>query len=81
MTVKVEITKKTYTLQNLEWSGDDQNIANMLKRSTDLYLEMTEITPDQGDPDYVIAQHIAKMYSGRVIEYIDDELYPDDVVF
>jgi hypothetical protein len=63
--IVIQIPEGQYSFEDGQWTGGNAEVAKGLDGMTDAI----HVTPDQGDPTWVIGDTIAKVLRGKVIEY------------
>ncbi len=79
----VEITFEgaKYIIDYGVWTGVNADMVQRLNYCTEAYRKTDSIGPEHGDPDYVIAEYIVEGIDAKITKYVDDEEYPEGVLF
>ncbi len=71
--IQIEIEKEKYQINDLQWSGNNPNMVKLLDDTTQQYFDIyEEITPSEGDPDYVIASNVITILNGKITKIESD---------
>ncbi len=77
--IEIELDKEKYQINDLQWSGDNPDMLKLLNDAMQRYFDIyKEITPSEGDPDYVIASHVITIFNGKITK-IESDSDPDTI--